>query len=610
MTHARHRKHSTDLEVLDKFRAAGRRNPRGFIEKKLFIRTKDARLQPLVFNESQAYIWGVREKNLAQGIPFYPLILKSRQRGISTFSNGLVFERAYNNDNISALVVAHLKERSEGLFDMHHLFLKCLPQELQMPLSKAGKGVLKWDHNNSKIGIATAGTTSAGRGDTYLAALLSEVGSYPALLELLGALEQAIPELPESMLIQEGTGCGTGTDYHTIWKAAETGKWIGDTWKRGDVRYLPIFLKWWMDHDTICPDYDDRTIAGLLEQAFAQFPQLKERMDHYEGLKDNPRRMIWYWQTLADKCHGDELLMQQEYPCDPEEAFISGGQPIFSVTLTQDYRNLTREGEMFDPTISDWSRGYAGLAKMKGLKRNADTYLEVWKEPKPNNYYLISADGAEGIEGRDFSSAFVFDMVRLNVVAELHGRMEPGIFAKMLKELGLMYNQAIIAPETHGAGVAVLSALKDIYWNIYQWRKFDDFGMKITDKLGWDTNQQSRTIMITEARRMYRQRQGDRDFIPSRALIDEIRTFCVGNLSLKPVAASGCHDDRVMAWCIGIMTCLQEVGTMPNTGLITTRDSRIGPSNSAAAEVGDVIDLISNEKWTGQNFNQFYGSNE
>lgn len=604
MSHARHRKHATDLEVLDQFRAAGRKNPRGFIEKKLYIRTKEALIKPLVFNEGQAKVWAIREKLLAQSMPFYPIILKARQRGMSTFSNGLVFEEAYCNDNIAALVVAHLKERAETLFDMHHLFLKQLPPELQMPLEKAGKGILKWAHNNSRISIATAGTESAGRGDTFQRVLLSEVGYYPDLLRLLGALEQAIPELPDSMLIMESTGNGTGTDMHTLWKAAETGKWDGDRWIRKDVRYIPVFLPWYEDSDTIIPVKDERTIDALLEQAFASYPQLKDRMAHY---KLEPRRLIWYWQTLADKCHGDELLMQQEYPCDPEEAFISGGQPIFSVTLTQEYRNLAREGELFDPTISNWDRGYPGLIPDKTLKRNADTYLEVWKQPQAGNYYLISADGAEGIEGRDFSSAFVFDMVRMNVVAELHGRMEPGQFAKLLKELAMLYNGAIVAPETHGAGVAVLSALKDIYWNIYQWRKFDDFGMKITDKLGWDTNQQSRTIMITEARRMFRTRQGDKDFIPSKALIDEIRTFCVGNLALKPVASAGCHDDRVMAWCIGIMTCLQEVGSMPNTGLITTKDSRMNPAQKGAVDSSDVIDLITNSKWTGQSFDQFYG---
>lgn len=606
MSHNRYRrKHGSDLQLLDEFRAAGRRNPRAFIEKKLHIRTKAARLELLQFNESQCKLWEYREKCLAQSMPFYPLILKRRQNGTSTWGNGVIFEESYCNDNIDALIVAHLKERAEALFEMQHLFLKCLPTELQMPLSKAGKGVLKWDHNNSKISIATAGTSAAGRGGTVQRALLSEAAFYPNLLLLLGALEQAIPELPDSMLIMESTANGTGNEFHALWKAANTGKWIGDEWIRGDVRYIPIFLEWFKDAECMVPLASDRTYAALLDQAFSQYPELKERQAHYNL---STRHLLWYWNTLVDKCHGDELLMQQEYPCDPDEAFISSGQPIFPMQLTGEYRQLTRPGKLYDPTISDWSRGFAGLVPAEDLKRNADTYLEIWEEPKASKHYLISADGAEGMEGRDYSVAYIFDMVSMNIVGELHGHIEPGEFARLLAKLGTLYNRAVVAPETHGAGVAVLSALKDCYWNIYQWRKMDQYGLKITNSLGWDTNIQSRQVMIAEARRMYRERRGDAQFIPSQALIDEIKTFVISNLAMKPVAASGCHDDRVMAWMIGVITCLQEVGSMPNTGLITTSDSRISPQ--ARRDTTDLIDLISNPKWTGQSFDTFYGSND
>lgn len=563
-----------------RFRSAARDNIRKFMEKYLYIRTKRGTLSPLRFNPVQDYYWQTVESTLREQRPLRKIYLKYRQVGWSTLWSGFIFANAYNRDNIDALVVAHLRERTTKLFQMHRLFLECLPTELQLPLERSSKQELIWQLSRSSIALATAGTTAAGRGGTVQFVHASEAAYYPHLFEFLGALQQAVPDIPESAVILETTANGTGNEFHALWNAAIA----------GEVGFEPHFVEWMRDPECSLPFPN----INAREEFLASLDNdLRERMLHYNL---SAEQINWYQRTLITKCQGDEVLMQQEYPCDPTEAFISSGTPIFPPKLTERYRMMCRPGKLYDPTIVFTSMD--DLVEAPDLVRNKDVYLEIWKPPRPGNHYLISADCSEGLVGGDYSCAYVFDIYSLDMCAELHGLLDPDQFARILARLGNLYNGALLAPETHGAGLSVLNILKDIYWNIYQWRILDGYGFKITNRLGWETNVHSRAVMLTEAKRVYRARVEDPDFIPSLALIDEIRTFVMSNLASKPIAASGCHDDRVMAWAIGIITSLQELASSP-LGMTYTNDHIPSPADDSNLSVKDLLNAIKRPDFFG-----------
>ena len=83
------------------------RNPREYCEALLKIRTKEQKLAPLRFNEAQEHLYGVIREQARQGKPIRLIVLKGRQEGISTVTEGLMFQDAATRANVKTLIVAH-----------------------------------------------------------------------------------------------------------------------------------------------------------------------------------------------------------------------------------------------------------------------------------------------------------------------------------------------------------------------------------------------------------------------------------------------------------------------------------------------------------------------
>lgn len=103
------------------------RNPREYCEHLLRIRTKEQKLSPLVFNEAQQHLYGVIRQQAAAGKPIRIIVLKGRQEGISTVTEGLMFQDTVTRPNVKTLIVAHDTTATGNLFKMNKLFYDCLP---------------------------------------------------------------------------------------------------------------------------------------------------------------------------------------------------------------------------------------------------------------------------------------------------------------------------------------------------------------------------------------------------------------------------------------------------------------------------------------------------
>lgn len=551
------------FEMIEKVRTRARSERRKFIENFLWIKNTKRQMQRLTFNHSQELMWNVLEESLEDNTkPTRAIILKGRQIGATTLTAALTFCEVYNNDNTDALVMAHLKDRTLKLFQMHHLFLKNLPSDLQLPLSRSSRMELVWEETNSGISLATAGTTSFGRGGTVPIVHASEGAYYPSLYETLGALEPSIPDEPTSLVIIESTASGVGNEFHSFWEASV----------KGDTDYMPIFIPWQKDpkhrRNFDNPKTRDAWVERFLDD------ELDARMKHY-GL--DVSQIYWYWWYRKTKLHGDDLLMQQEFPCDAEECFISSGSPVFPLRLMAGFRKRVREGRMYDP-FEQWNtlNDLIAIGESKKVQRNRDPYLEVWNTPSTKRKYVVSADTAEGLDGGDYSCALVFDLQTKNIVACLHGHIEPFDFARMVAKLGISYNGAIIAPERNGIGTATLSKLQDMnYPYLYRQRVYDsDYGLVTASREGWDTNVTSRKLLITHGKEIYKTLADQDGLIPCDELLKEISKFVYSGVDMKARAGLGHYDDRVMAWLIGLIVCAQEQD-MGTAGVMSGADEPI-----------------------------------
>src|SRR6185436_13825774 len=129
-----------------------------------------------------------------------------------------------------------------------------------------------------------------------------------------------------------------------------------------------------------------------------------------------------------------------------------------------------------------------GPVLMQRQRESAHNYLAAW-------------DPASGLgKGHDASSLVVLDRGDLTVV--LHARSTDLIPERFFHEIVLpacqYYNEAklIIESNGEGGGAAIQAAKDSNYGNLYTQKRIDKQDGGYTDRLGWNTNEQSRGRMI------------------------------------------------------------------------------------------------------------------
>ena len=196
------------------------RNPREYIEDKLYIRSKQKTVHPLVFNPIQAMYWDHKGKR--------DIILKPRQLGFSTLTLARFFECVINEENVTAVIIAHDADSTQKLFKSIQLMYERLPEAKKEQLNN-GRNKPKYGNrkeyffagNNSTIYVGTAGTDKFGRGQTINYLLCSEVAFWPNPEELMTGLLQAVPY--DGEIVIESTANGVGNYYHKTYQEAKTG---------------------------------------------------------------------------------------------------------------------------------------------------------------------------------------------------------------------------------------------------------------------------------------------------------------------------------------------------------------------------------------------------
>jgi len=182
--------------------------------------------------------------------------------------------------------------------------------------------------------------------------------------------------------------------------------------------------------------------------------------------------------------------------------------------------------------------------------KSRDGWITVYDKKEKEKTYVIYADVATG-RGKDFTAAVVMDLSDMNIVAELHGKLDPDQTAEQLHFLGRWYNTARIAIEMGGGyGEAVVIPLRDgksgrrPYPKLYRHVQDDrpDYKQNIT--YGFPVTSKTRPLIISALERALREH--DLPHLPMTAIL-ECKTFVRAETNPSPRAADGTNDDRVMA---------------------------------------------------------------
>lgn len=440
------------------------------------------------------------------------ILPKARQEGVSTYFLARSAVRCMGVKNTRAVVISHDTESTERMLAKVKYFLETMrgPKPI---IRNNTKNELTFPKTNSVFYIGTAGSRAFGRGDTITDLHCSEVAYWPNPKMLMTGLLQAVPKATGCVSI-ESTGNGAGNWYHAQCMRAA----------KGQSSYKMMFLPWYT-----FPEY---TLHLTPEEEHAVLSNLREDLDEPRmriAYSLTPGQIAWRRQVIEDELDGDIFEWNKEYPSCLDDCFQAAGAGIFR---TVNYVETP-----------DWKQVDANFWKLEG-------------HPRADLHYIIGGDVAAGV-GSDASVAEIFCLETEEQVGEyINNKIEPDVFAKKLASLGRMFNMAYIGCESNNHGIltlkelgswdyetsAVTYPLDRVYRTPAARRNAPADAVRRLANAGVRTTSANKPYIIGTLRTALARSA----VIHSAILKNECSTF-IENEDGSMGAATGCHDDTVMA---------------------------------------------------------------
>lgn len=496
-----------------------------YIESCLKIKTKSGTVVPFRLNDAQRKLYAVAKRQQDAGKPVRLIILKARQLGFSTLTEGLIFHACATRKNVNALIVAHREDATANLFRMSKLFYDELPAPVKPMLRASNAQELVFENPSklrserearpglrSRIRCATAGGRGIGRSDTLQCVHLSEYAFWPdgadGKASTLAGILQAVPSLPGTMVVIESTANGF-EDFKERWDAAVA----------GENDFEPVFFAWFEN-----PDYSMQVVPGT-----EWTPEERELRDAYR-LTDG--QLQWRRWCIANNCGGSLDMFRQEYPASPGEAFLHSGTGVFdNEQIVLRLERLPSPAGRGEFTNGEWTESETG----------AITLYELPEEGVP---YVLGGDTAG--EGSDYFTAIVINNVSGRIVAKLRQKYSEPEYVRQICALGRFYNDALVAIETNFSTYPVMKLQEMEYPNQYSREREDTYTRQMRKSYGFRTDRQSRPRAIANLVEVF---SSHPEWFTDRELLEEMLTFCY-NEDHRPEALAGKHDDLVMGAAI------------------------------------------------------------
>lgn len=262
----------------------------------LRIRTKSGKIQPFRLNEAQLYLHHQLERQKARTGKVRALVLKGRQQGCSTYTEGRFFQRTTHRRGTKAFILTHLDEATANLFGMAKRFYENCPEVVRPSLAASNAKELVFDKLDSGYKVSTAGSKGTGRSDTIQLFHGSEVAYWPnADTHVAGAL-QAVPDEPGTEVILESTSAGRQGLFYERCAAA----------MRGEGEYILVFIPWFWQ-----PEYRKPVPEGSTWNA--------DELAYKEAYGLDDQQLAWRRSKIVE-LNGIHNF-RREYPATAEEAF-------------------------------------------------------------------------------------------------------------------------------------------------------------------------------------------------------------------------------------------------------------------------------------------------
>jgi hypothetical protein len=275
----------------------------------LKIKTKDAKIIPFVFNQSQEYFHDICEDELKTKGRVRIVVIKGRQSGISTYVSARYYHKTSTSKAINTFILSHESSTTDKLFSMVKLYNENNPIAPETKRSNAKE--LSFSELNSQYYIGTAGSGDVGRGGTVQLFHGSEVGFWKNTDDIETGLMESIPDMDGTEIILESTGNGLGNYLHRMAMGA----------LKKENGYRLVFIPWfWMDEYE--EDYeDDFTLTD---------DELEYRETYLSDYDTHTAKRKLKWRRAKIARYGNEWKFKQEYPSNVSEAFQTSSTSLIS----------------------------------------------------------------------------------------------------------------------------------------------------------------------------------------------------------------------------------------------------------------------------------------
>lgn len=490
-------------------------------------------------------------------VPERVINAKARQVKLTTYWTSRAFWYHYFSTGPRQTdLIGDIAATTDSMFAMWDRYYENLPYYFERPVYSRATHKFKDTKAFVKCHTALTPNKRPAQGTTSSSVVATEVPYFERGEELLLAMLNAVPRLPGTLVVLEGTANGASGAFYERWLDAinhvddlcrlygakdlydllwNHSGWgdkpdhNGETHPLGywDGSFLPLFYGWWENPEYTRP-------ARLENVTDATLTDEEHEIKATYGLTND--QMAWRRATIREQCGNSKRRFQQEYPARWQEAFLMSGSPVFdpelvdkhltrTTVLAQSYSvQQTARGEKRIPIIQsvnlDWAQdeasshvvnSFAPVYDTNGHCVNKDRLkVRAWADshgwilmrhkPRPGwNYrYVIGADVAEGLEQGDYSTAFVMDRVDMTFPAFVRVHASEEQFALMLAKLGLWYGRAGILVERNkgGGGSEVINNLRKIYDRVLSGVRFHDGKDLVDKKLGWLTTHESKIVLV------------------------------------------------------------------------------------------------------------------
>lgn len=497
----------------------------------LTIQKKDLKVERIELDDPFAWAQDALREEIERqynlGLPVRIIVLKGRQLGISTMSEGTLFNWTFLHPGTRSLVIAHETKAAQHLFDMTKLMWEEWPFNPLYTEKHNTVKSLSWVETRSSMSVATAKNAGSGRSFTYHAVHCSECAFWEEPERLMVGLNQSVPYKHGTIVILESTANGVGNWFHEEWQRAVHGK----------SQYVPLFFPWFKHEEysfqtSLKPNDLNRTERELQKQFSLSLGQL-----------------AWRRHSIINDCFGDEDYFKQEFPCTPNEAFLSTGRNVFPLERLDDH-TIPESG----------TRGM--LVNNNGrieFTRDSSGPLTIFKAPgrdRTLSKYVVAGDPTKTTYG-DAACIQVINRFTFEQVAVWHMNLDAVPFAHELMKLGYYYNTALLNCEIEGPGYAAIGVILDnSYPDVWQHRWSDKAPGKVSQSYGWSTNYQRKHWAIEKVKFLLSQNGGLK--IHDSLTHDQMENYVyLANGEMGP-ASDKLNDDAVMALAIACVTTLTE----------------------------------------------------